>query len=220
MNSPLLVKSLETLIACEELGELAGKAAELAQRWLDTTDALVLLRSGDAEHVSGEPNPGLRAFAERLLTVEAASGVTGADGRLAALLHGPNLGVRGVLVVTPGHPEDSESAALLGALAELTASRAEQIQSRALTSRALEDTRVLVTRGLHDLCTSLNVLRLGMHLLEPTLTTKDAVVAQRAHRAVDKMAALIGTMADAVSNDPGGALPGGVASSSAKAASL
>jgi hypothetical protein len=53
-----------------------------------------------------------------------------------------------------------------------------------------------VARGLHDLCTPLNSLRLGMHLLEPPYT-KDAPSPTRAP-AVDRMADLVTGMAEAI----------------------
>jgi signal transduction histidine kinase len=201
MNSTSLLSSVDTLVACKDLSELTGNVAELAQQWLETRDVLVLLRSGDAEFSAGEPNARLRPWAEGLLRVGTAPLTSGADGRLAALLQANGFEIRGVVALELAEPESTdevERTALLKGLADLTATCCAQIQRRALADRALQDTRALVVRGLHDLCTPLNVLRLGMHLLEPALTAKDPAVAQRAHRAVDRMAALVGTMADAI----------------------
>lgn len=202
MSRALLLKSVDTLVACKDLGELATNLAQLARRWLDTPEALVLLRSPGAEFTGGQPEAAapLRAWAEELLRAEPVHGLAHAGGRIAAHIDASSFGVRGVVAVAlPGESAlDDERSALLGALADLAATCSAQIQRRAEADRALHDTRTLVARGLHDLCTPLNSLRLGMHLLEPALTTKDPAVAQRAHRAVDRMASLVSTMADAL----------------------
>ena len=73
-----------------------------------------------------------------------------------------------------------------------------QIASLKRRATALEDARKSIGKGLHDLRTPLNSLRLGLHLLEPGLAGQDPQVVQRTHRAVDRLAALVTEMYEAL----------------------
>src|SRR5690606_13665265 len=73
-----------------------------------------------------------------------------------------------------------------------------QIASLRRRATALEDARRSIGKGLHDLRTPLNSLRLGLHLLEPGLAGQDPQVVQRTHRAVDRLAALVTEMYEAL----------------------
>jgi signal transduction histidine kinase len=210
MNNALLIGSLDALVSCRDPAELANAVALLAQRLLMVPDACVLLRGVERESSNGHP----AASAELALwTAEQLGGApqsvaagtprsparfAEAGRKLAASITPPDVELRGVLAVTLAEEPTEEQRSLLGALADLAATCGAQIERRAAADRQLQDTRALVARGLHDLCTPLNSLRLGMHLLEPALTAKDPAVAQRAHRAVDRMASLVTSMAEAL----------------------
>jgi len=207
MNSALLLESVDELIGCQDLGELASAAALLAQRLLGSSDAVVILRSADHEFVGALPSPGdeLRSWAGEWLAASVASRQASSRGREAASIDTPEL--QGVIAVSSAQhngtangdtPTAEERRALLTQLAALAANCSVQITRRTRAERTLLDLRALMARGLHDLCTPLNSLRLGMHLLEPALSAKDPAIAQRAHRAVDRMAALVTTLAEAI----------------------
>jgi signal transduction histidine kinase len=234
MNSALLLASVDTLVGCKDLEELASGVALLGQRLFGTANATVILRNAEREFVSGAASPGgelqidkLRSWASEWLATLPARRQASSGGRQAAGIDVAELDVHGVIAVSFGpegvEPEGGASEdrasedransarteqrpALLAALAALAATCSAQIVRRTLADRTLQDTRALMARGLHDLCTPLNSLRLGMHLLEPALTTKDPAIAQRAHRAVDRMAALVTSLADAIGS--GGAAQG------------
>jgi len=223
MSDARLIEAINSLVACKDLEELASRAAPLAQRLLGGAGAVVVLRSSEREFASPAASAcaelaqwasGLAALPPRGL------GLVSAGSFRAARIDPVSADVQGVLAVSceasaasdtaAGDADTAERESLLGALADLVASCSAQLARRAQADRSLQDTRALVARGLHDLCTPLNSLRLGMHLLEPALTNKDPAVAQRAHRAVDRMAALVTGMAEAVSgaaSNGGGARP-------------
>ncbi|MEO8184494.1 MAG: hypothetical protein ABI895_37270 [Deltaproteobacteria bacterium] len=213
----MLLASVDALVDCKDLEELASSVALLAQRLLDPSDAIVILRSAEREHVSEAPSPGeeLRSWAGEWLAGSLPHRQPSSGGHQAASIDVPELAVRGVIAVSCGQQDDATSTAgsmagerqaLLAALAHLAATCSGQIVRRTLADRTLQDTHALMARGLHDLCTPLNSLRLGMHLLEPALTTKDPAIAQRTHRAVDRMAALVTNLAESIGN--GGASHG------------
>lgn len=208
MNDPLLVQAVGSLVACKDLGDVAIGVARFAQRLLDAPDVLVLLRGSEGDFVgkSSDASGELERWAAELLAVPPVeadstggpdSGVRHAEGRLAAFVPFAENNLRGVLAVTLPSSATAEAASTsVSALAALVASCGAQLSRTTQADRMLQDIRALMARGLHDLCTPLNSLRLGMHLLEPALTTKDPAVAQRAHRAVDRMAALVTTLAE------------------------
>jgi signal transduction histidine kinase len=208
MSDMLLVQAVGSLVACKDLGDVAIGVARFAQRLLDAPDVLVLLRGSEGDFVgkSSDASGELERWAAELLAVppveaDAAggpdSGVRHGEGRLAAFVPFAEDNLRGVLAVTLPASVTAEAASTsVSALAALVASCGTQLTRATQAARMLQDTRALMARGLHDLCTPLNSLRLGMHLLEPALTTKDPAVAQRAHRAVDRMAALVTTLAE------------------------
>lgn len=211
MNNALLIGSVDALVSCRDQVELANAVALLAQRLLLVSDACVLLRSPERDSANEHPNASAELAswtAEQLAGSPQQSSASTSPapvrfaetGRKLAASIVPSGGVelRGVLSVMLADEPTEEQRSLLGALADLAATCSAQIERRAAADRQLQDTRALVARGLHDLCTPLNSLRLGMHLLEPALTAKDPAVAQRAHRAVDRMASLVTSMAEAL----------------------
>jgi signal transduction histidine kinase len=196
------------LIACKHLAELATAVERLARRLLETRDVVVLLHGPDGALTAGEPSAqALEAWAAQLLEAgPQAAGLARSGANVAGWIDTADGEVQGVVAASLAESGSvDERPQLLEALAHLAATCCAQILGRARADRALQDTRALMARGLHDLCTPLNSLRLGMHLLEPALTTKDPAVAQRAHRAVDRMAALVTTLADALGKPEGGA---------------
>ncbi|HKO89732.1 MAG TPA: hypothetical protein VJU61_01185 [Polyangiaceae bacterium] len=201
----LFITAVDALVACADLGELAAGTAHLTTKLLGTSDVLVLMRGADGEFVGGRPGapPQLESWVSSLLNGSAGH-ATSSDGRhLGAPIEAASVGVSGLIAVSPTEIGGGAVSRLLGSIANLASSCAAQIVSRQQARRALQDTQATVARGLHDLCTPLNSLRLGMHLLEPALTNKDPAVAQRAHRAVDRMATLVTSMSDSLHKSDG-----------------
>lgn len=206
MNSAWLLEAVDSLLGCKDLEGVASSAALLAQRLLGASHTVVILRSAEREFSGGAPHRGeeLLGWAGEWLATAAPSRQLSLSGQQAASIDVPELDLHGVIAVSL--PQDASTApalaaerqALLARLAQLVATCSGQLVRSARADRTLQDTRALMARGLHDLCTPLNSLRLGMHLLEPALTTKDPAIAQRTHRAVDRMAALVTTLAEAL----------------------
>jgi signal transduction histidine kinase len=208
MSDARLLEAINSLITCKDLEELASSAALLARRLVGVAGAIVVLRS--SERVFASPAQGTCAELEPWAMGLAAlpqRGLVSSGSFRAAPIDPPNADVQGVLAVSLEASEPASGSAeresSLAALADVIASCSAQIARGAQADRSLQDVRALVARGLHDLCTPLNSLRLGMHLLEPALTNKDAAIAQRAHRAVDRMAALVTSMAEAIGGASG-----------------
>jgi signal transduction histidine kinase len=210
MNNALLIGSVDALVSCRDPAELANAVALLAQRLLVVSDACVLLRGSERESTNGHPaaSAELASWSAEQLgsdpqpipagTPRSPARFAEAGRKLAASITPADVELRGVVAVMLAEEPTEEQRSLLGALADLAATCSAQIERRTAADRQLQDTRALVARGLHDLCTPLNSLRLGMHLLEPALTAKDPAVAQRAHRAVDRMASLVTSLAEAL----------------------
>ena len=196
----LFITAVNALVACGDLGELAAGAAHLTQKLLGTTDVLVLMRGPDGEFSGGRggASKALESWATELLQAGAAHRISSGGQHLGAPIEAASVGVSGVITASLPQSSETEVSRVLGSIANLASSCSAQILGRTQARRALQDTQETVARGLHDLCTPLNSLRLGMHLLEPALSDKDPAVAQRAHRAVDRMAALVTNMADSL----------------------
>lgn len=201
MNSALLIGSVDALVSCRDQAELANAVALLAQRLLAVSDTCVLLRGSERESSNGHPaaSSELASWtAEQLGRAPQHERLAEAGRKLAASIAPAEVELKGMLAVLVAEEPTEEQRSLLGALADLAATCSAQIERRAAADRQLQDTRTLMARGLHDLCTPLNSLRLGMHLLEPALSAKDPAIAQRAHRAVDRMASLVTSLAEAL----------------------
>lgn len=201
----LFITAVDALVACGDLGELAAGAAHLTQKLLGTSDVLVLMRGPDGEFSGGRAgaSKALQSWADELLEAGAVHAASSGGQHLGAPIEAPSVGVSGLIAASAPESNESQVSRLLGSIANLASSCSAQIVSRAQARRALQETQDMVARGLHDLCTPLNSLRLGMHLLEPALSDKDPAVAQRAHRAVDRMAALVTSMADSLRKNEG-----------------
>jgi signal transduction histidine kinase len=105
--------------------------------------------------------------------------------------------------VSIAEPADPEIRETVTALAQLVSTCASHLVGHARASRGLVDAQKSLGKGLHDLRTPLNSLRLGLHLLEPALVTQDPAIVQRTHRAVDRMAALVTEMFEALQGPEG-----------------
>jgi signal transduction histidine kinase len=201
----LFITAVDALVACGDLGELAAGAAHLTQKLLGTTDVLVLMRSPDGEFAGGRPGASkdLESWANELLQAGAVHTASSGGQHLGAPIEAATVGVSGLIAASVPECSESEVSRVLGSIANLASSCSAQIVGRTQARRALQDTQNTVARGLHDLCTPLNSLRLGMHLLEPALSDKAPAGAQRAHRAVDRMATLVTSMADSLRKNEG-----------------
>lgn len=196
-----LLASVQGLAASSDIAELAGAAARLAQEAVQSAAALVLLR-GDEGMYRGGPSgtPGdLEAWAEELSREATLAGVVASRGKLAAPIQARAVGFQGVIAVSEPAIGEDEARVALAELGRLASTCLAQMVSRGRDSIALTEARAAIAKGLHDLRTPLNSLRLGMHLLGPGLAGQDQAVVDRTHRAVDRMAALVTEMFESVS---------------------
>lgn len=188
-------------MASQSLAELAASAAKLPEQVFEVSRAVVLLQGPDGGvSVAGHPVPGgsLEAWARELLRQEVLRGPTSAGQQLAVGIDTKDAGVRGVIAVELSSGSDADRRGRLVELGRLVTTCSEQLANRLRSAQALKDAQASLAKGLHDLRTPLNSLRLGMHLLEPGLTGQDPAIVQRTHRAVDRMATLVTEMFDAL----------------------
>jgi signal transduction histidine kinase len=196
-----LITALDTLVSCQGLPELALAAARIPAQLLPVAAAVVVVRSAEGEFVgSSQPQApsDLQKWALGLLEAGALQVPVKSGPNLAAGFEIEASGVRGVLAVDLGSFDDPEAERRVGEVARLVATCTGQLVGRARAARALADAQASLGKGLHDLRTPLNSLRLGMHLLGPGLSAQDPAVVQRTHRAVDRMATLVTEMFDAL----------------------
>jgi signal transduction histidine kinase len=199
-SSPLT--AVGSLVRARDLSELALAAALIPAQLLGASEAVVLLASqnGDiverhpaaaaeleqwarGELLRARPDEPLRQGSRLAVGIEAAdgwSGVIAVDFATYAPVGGDDT-VRGLLE-----------------LGRIVSRCVAQFASLKRRTAALEDARQSIGKGLHDLRTPLNSLRLGLHLLEPGLAGQDPQVVQRTHRAVDRLAALVTEMYEAL----------------------
>jgi signal transduction histidine kinase len=191
-----LLAAVQGLTASNDLTELAGAAAQLAHAAVQSTAALVLLRGTQATYRGGGASaPGeLSAWAEELLQEGNVAGVAHSRGKWATPVNARALGFHGVIVVSEPALSDEEARAVLAELGRVVSTSLTQFVSRGQGSGTAPATRAALAKGLHDLRTPLNSLRLGMHLLAPGLAGQDQAVVDRTHRAIDRMAALVTEM--------------------------
>jgi len=211
MNSPplttpsardpnLLLSAVGTLVASQSLGELATSAAKLPEQLFEAAHSVVVLQEPDGVVVGGHPSPGgsLETWARELLSEAALRGPTSTGQRLAVGIEAREAGVRGVIALELRSVVNDELGGRLVELGRLVSTCSDQLATRVRSAQALKDAQVSLAKGLHDLRTPLNSLRLGMHLLEPGLAGQDPAIVQRTHRAVDRMATLVTEMFDAL----------------------
>lgn len=195
-----LLTAVEGLVACADIAELAGAAARLSSEAVASAAALVLLRGeGGTYRGGGASIPhDLDAWAEDLLREGSVGGVMGSRNRLAVGVDAREVGFQGIIAVSAPSIEEDEARLALSELGRLVSTCVKQIASRGRDSRALAANQTSFAKGLHDLRTPLNSLRLGMHLLAPGLADQDRAVVDRTHRAIDRMAALVTEMFDSL----------------------
>jgi signal transduction histidine kinase len=186
-------------VAARDLEELALAAALIPAQLLAASETVVVLQSGSAEIVQHHPvhgvGPELERWARAVL-VRGGEQVSREGSWLAVALE-PVDGWSGVVGVSVASV-DEETTLGLAELGRIVARCVGQIAGLKRRAAALEDTRKSIGKGLHDLRTPLNSLRLGLHLLEPGLAGQDPQVVQRTHRAVDRLAALVTEMYEAL----------------------
>jgi signal transduction histidine kinase len=135
------------------------------------------------------------------------AGVVSSRGNWAAPINARAVGFHGLIAVSEPSLAEEETRAVLAELGRIAATSLTHIAARGHDSGALSDLRASLAKGLHDLRTPLNSLRLGMHLLAPGLAGQDQSVVDRTNRAVDRMAALVTEMFDSL-HKPGASDPG------------
>ena len=195
-----LLAAINSLVACQDLSELALAAARIPDQLLAVDAAVVALRSAEGEFTGSQsPKPsGLEEWALGLLESGSLQVPVKSGHNLAAGFEAEVWGIRGVVAVVLGSADDPEAERRTVELARLVSTCTGQLVGRTRAARALADAQASLGKGLHDLRTPLNSLRLGMHLLGPGLSSQDPAVVQRTHRAVDRMATLVTEMFDAL----------------------
>jgi signal transduction histidine kinase len=196
-----LMTALGALVASQNLAELALAAAQLPDKLLGAEQVVVLLDAPEGLVVGGQPGVagvGLQKWAQELLQQGVPEGPTRAGPKHGVGIDAREAGVRGVLAIHSSSVCDDDVGRRLSELAALVSACIDQVVGRARSTQALKEARTSLAKGLHDLRTPLNSLRLGMHLLEPALKGQDPAIVQRTHRAVDRMATLVTEMFDAL----------------------
>jgi signal transduction histidine kinase len=193
------IAAVGSLVAARDLEELALSAALIPAQLLAARETVVLLQSGSGEIVQRHPVHGGGPELERWVRGELARGAgeVSRQGTWLAIGLEPVDGWSGVVGVDVASADD-ETTAGLAELGRIVSRCVGQIAGLKRRATALEDTRKSIGKGLHDLRTPLNSLRLGLHLLEPGLAGQDPQVVQRTHRAVDRLAALVTEMYEAL----------------------
>lgn len=197
-SSPLT--AVGSLVAARDLEELALSSALIPAQLLSASEAVVVLRSSTADIVERNP-AALATDLEQWALAELRQATRGEEpsrdgSRLAVAIEAVD-GWSGVIAVDVASPDEETSRGLVE-LGRIVSRCVAQIASLKRRAAALEDARKSIGKGLHDLRTPLNSLRLGLHLLEPGLAGQDPQVVQRTHRAVDRLAALVTEMYEAL----------------------
>lgn len=199
LRQPSPIAALGSLVAARDLEELALAAALIPAQLLVAREAVVVLSAATGNIVERHPNvqgPELEQWAFSEVREDGGGRVSRQGSRLAVGLD-PVDGWSGIIAVdVASADEDTERG--LTELGRIVSRCVAQIASLKRRAAALEDARKSIGKGLHDLRTPLNSLRLGLHLLEPGLAGQDPQVVQRTHRAVDRLAALVTEMYEAL----------------------
>lgn len=198
--APSPLSAVGTLVAARDLEELALAAALCPAQLLGARETVVVLRSSNADIVERNPAAAgseLEQWALGELRQATRGEEPSRQGSRFAVGIEPVDGWSGVVAVNVPSP-DEETARGLVELGRIVSRCVGQIASLKRRATALEDARKSIGKGLHDLRTPLNSLRLGLHLLEPGLAGQDPQVVQRTHRAVDRLAALVTEMYEAL----------------------
>jgi signal transduction histidine kinase len=195
------IAALGSLVAARDLEELVLAAALIPAQLLSAREAIVVLQapsvSSSAEIIQRQPSSisgALEAWAKSHLE---SGGNARREGSWLSVGIEPIDGWSGVIAIDSAAP-DEETQRGLNELGSIVSRCVAQIAGLRRRDTALEDARKSIGKGLHDLRTPLNSLRLGLHLLEPGLAGQDPQVVQRTHRAVDRLAALVTEMYEAL----------------------
>jgi signal transduction histidine kinase len=188
------IAAVGSLVAARDLEELALAAALIPAQLLMAREAVVVLSSATGNIVERHPNAqGVELEQWAFSEVRDDGGRLSQQGSRLAIGLDPVDGWTGVIAVDVASPDEDTSRGLVE-LGRIASRCIAQIASLKRRAAALEDARKSIGKGLHDLRTPLNSLRLGLHLLEPGLAGQDPQVVQRTHRAVDRLAALVTEM--------------------------
>jgi signal transduction histidine kinase len=198
-SQPSPIAAVGSLVAARDLEELALAAALIPAQLLVAREAVVVLSAATGNIVERHPNVqgvALEQWAFSEVREDGGGRLSRQGSRLAVGLD-PVDGWSGIIAVdVAAADEDTERG--LAELGRIVSRCVGQIASLKRRAAALEDARKSIGKGLHDLRTPLNSLRLGLHLLEPGLAGQDPQVVQRTHRAVDRLAALVTEMYEAL----------------------
>jgi signal transduction histidine kinase len=195
-SQPSPIAAVGSLVAATELEELALAAALIPAQLLVARETVVVFSAATGNIVERHPSqPGgqeleLWAFSE--IRDDVGGRLSKQGTRLAVGLD-PIDGWTGIIAVDVASADGDTTLGLVE-LGRVVSRCIAQIASLKRRAAALEDARKSIGKGLHDLRTPLNSLRLGLHLLEPGLAGQDPQVVQRTHRAVDRLAALVTEM--------------------------
>jgi signal transduction histidine kinase len=196
----LVITAVRALVSCQDLAELAAAAALLPDKLLPVREGLVVLRGPEGDFVGRHPHTSaaLEKWAFDLLGDGPLHGPVSVGTQLAVGIQSREPGVLGLIAVDMSSGRRDLAGGRLTELAQLIATCGSQLLMQRRAARALKDAQASLGKGLHDLRTPLNSLRLGMHLLQPGLAGQDPAIVQRTHRAVDRMATLVTEMFDAL----------------------
>jgi signal transduction histidine kinase len=196
LSQPSPLSAVGSLVAARDLEELALAAALCPAQLLGARETVVVLRSSNADIVERNPaavGSELEQWALAELRQATRPEEPSQQGSRLAVGIDPVDGWSGVIAVNVRSPDD-ETARGLVELGRIVSRCVGQMASLERRATALADARQSIGKGLHDLRTPLNSLRLGLHLLEPGLKGQDPQVVQRTHRAVDRLASLVTEM--------------------------
>jgi signal transduction histidine kinase len=193
-SQPSPIAAVGSLVAARDLEELALAAALIPAQLLVARETVVVLGSATGNIVERHPNAkGLELEQWASSEVRGAGGQLSRQGSRLAIGLDPVDGWTGIIAVDVASADEETSRGLVE-LGRVVSRCLAQIASLKRRAAALEEARKSIGKGLHDLRTPLNSLRLGLHLLEPGLAGQDPQVVQRTHRAVDRLAALVTEM--------------------------
>jgi signal transduction histidine kinase len=201
-SSPSPLTAVGSLVGARDPSELALAAALIPAQLLAARETVVLIRSQNNDSVERHPaaaGPELEQWARGALSTARVDEALRQGSWFAVGLDAVD-GWSGVIAVdvVGKAASDEETTRSLIELGRIVSRCVAQIASLKCRATALEDARKSIGKGLHDLRTPLNSLRLGLHLLEPGLAGQDPQVVQRTHRAVDRLAALVTEMYEAL----------------------
>src|SRR5688572_5194448 len=198
-SQPSPIAAVGNLVAARDLEELALAAVLIPAQLLVAREAVVVLSAATGNIVERHPNgqgPELEQWAFSQVREDGGGQLSRQGSRLGIGLD-PVDGWSGIIAVDVAAADDDTTRGLVE-LGRIVSRCVAQIASLKRRAAALEDARKSIGKGLHDLRTPLNSLRLGLHLLEPGLAGQDPQVVQRTHRAVDRLAALVTEMYEAL----------------------